>query len=376
MAVLVHVEVGGQAHLLGPLPDRDAVLGHHVPVVEAVRHQHRARHVLHAGQHLAVEPEVAEVAGVAVHVLRVQDGAEDAIVAGLPHLGAAGVDDLVKDVHVLADVAAGVPHEAGLAVVAVVRRVGGHGDDDLQPLDARHGGREAERAVVAGAGHADAAGTPVGGDGLAAVALGEALGPAAEPVHDGGGAVVLVLAADGGAAVRKPRAGRGRVNHREAAGHPVLDVAARQLRPVDLDGRLRDELAVGGGLAQLVAGVPHGRVVLRLAAAGEVGAAVEDGGDFEAVVGLFRTRDGDVDAVRAAVLVGVELGLHEEVVADPVLLVLEGRDDGGPAVLDAVGQFVAGGVGRGVEFLEGFEVAAAQFAGGLRSEVRAVVLGL
>ena len=75
----------------------------------------------------------------------------------------------------------------------------------------------------------------------------------------------------------------------------------------------------------------------------EVGAGLVDHMDLEVLaVGLGRSSDVHMNAVELAVPVAVELRLDEEVVPDPLFLVLEGGNDLGHAVLEDHGGLVLG----------------------------------
>ena len=122
--------------------------------------------VLRAVEVVARRPEGVVVSGDAV--LRRLDR-RDLVGARAGRARLAG-DVARQDVGVLALVAAGGDDEAVLAVVAVPVADGHDGDDRLEVGDLVAVGRElvGDRAVVAGAGHADLAGGPVGVDRVAA----------------------------------------------------------------------------------------------------------------------------------------------------------------------------------------------------------------
>ncbi len=151
-----------------------------------------------------------------------------------------------------------------------------------------------------------------------------ALRAAVEPVDDGHGAERLVRRARGGAAVGVARARRLGVHDGEAARHPggLVDRADARARVARVEVRCALMRAAGDG-AELVVDRPVGRS----AAAGVVRAVLEDHGDLQAVrVRLHRPRHVDVDAIRLAVVVAVEVRLDPQLVVDPVRLA--GREDG------------------------------------------------
>ena len=342
VAALVIVDLDWHVARLERFGDAVAVLGHHVPVVEGVGHEGGRAHAVDVVEVVATRPEVVVVAGGAVEfgVHLVAHG-RDAAVA---HLGVAAEDEVEEDVDVLAGVSAGRPHQPVRAVVVVVRRVRGDGDDRLEALDARGRGGQRQGAVVGGAGHADLAVGPVGLDLFGAVDGGEGAGATVQPVDHGLGRERLVLAADGGAALRLAGAGRLRVDDREAARHPGADVRVRDDRlALDVPDVGGEGVAGRGIAADLLPQVPE-VVEVDPGDAGVVRAGLVDDGDPEALaVGLGLARDVDVDAVGPAVAVAVELGLDPQVVPDPGGRIGEGGDDLGLAVLDDVGGLGGGG---------------------------------
>ncbi len=131
-AVTSLMEVGLRRYALGleVLVDPHTVLGHHVPVVERVGHERRRLDPVQVVLEVARRPELAVVTGDAVHAVR-QLSVADHRVAVVAPLGVAAVDEVIQDIHVLAQVTTRVPHEAVGAVVAVVGRVGRDRDDAL-----------------------------------------------------------------------------------------------------------------------------------------------------------------------------------------------------------------------------------------------------
>ena len=333
VAALVIVDLDGDAARLQSLGDAVAVLGHHVPVVEGVGHEGGRADAADVVEVVAAGPKVVVVAGGAVEFgVHLVAHVGNAVVA---HLGVAAEDEVEEDVDVLAGVAAGGADEAVRAVVVVVRRVGGDGDDRFEALDTGGGGGQREGAVVGGAGHADLAVGPVGLDLFCAVDGGEPAGASVQPVDDGLGRERLVGPADGGAPLRLAGAGRLRVDDREAARDPGADVRLRDDRlGRDVADVGREGVAGRGIIADLLPQVPE-VVPVGACDAGVIGAGLVDDGDPEPLaVGLGLARDVDVDAVGPAVAVGVEFGLDPQVVADPGGGVGEGGDDPGLAVLD------------------------------------------
>ena len=363
-----HAPVGQRGH------DPVAVLGHHVPVVESVRHERGSAHAIDVVEVVAARPEVVVVPGGAVEA-RLHEVAAHGLVAVVAALHRAAVDEVVEDVDVLAGIAARRPHQPMRPVVVVVRRVGGHRDDGLEPLHPRGGGGERQGAVVGGSDHAHAAGGPVGAHLLPALDLGEAARAPVEPVDHRLRGQRLVLAAYGGAALRLSRPGGLRVHHREPARHPGGDVRVR-------DDRLLLDVVHRGHhgarrrrRAHLLADVPEVAEV-EPSGAGIVRAGLVDHGDLEPGLGRGGTGHVDMHPVGSAVAVGVEVGLDPEFVPHPGGRIRELRDDLRlPVLEDGPGPVVAG---RGGEQRQGScECACPRDAEGTRAgEGRDVLHGL
>ena len=330
-----HAAVAQRGH------DAVAVLGHHVPVVEAVRHERRGAHAVDVVEVVAAGPEVVVVAGGAVEA-RLHEFGADGPVAVVAVLHRAAVDEVVEDVDVLAGVAARRPHQAMRPVVVVVRRVGGHRDDGLEPLHPGGGRGERKGAVVGGPDHAHAAGGPVGADLLPALDRGEAARAPVQPVDDGLGREGLVLATHGGAALRLAGPGGLRVDHREAARHPGGDVRVGDDRLfLDMVHR-RHHRARRRRLSHLLPDVPE-VVEVEPAGAGIIRAGLVDHGDLEPGLGRGGASHVDVYPVGSAVAVGIETGLDPEFVANPGGRVRElGHDLRLPVLEDGPGAVVAG----------------------------------
>ena len=308
MAALVPVELVRDAPGLELVVERRRVLRHHVPVVVAVREQHRRLEVGDVVHVVARVPERRVVAGDAV--LRRGDVGDhrpaDRLVG--PRVGVLG-----EHVGVLALEAAGRAHHAVRAVVVVPARDRRDRDDRLEALDPGRGDADRQRAVVGRADHADLAGRPGGGDLGAADLRGVGLRAAVEPVDDRLRPERLERVAGRRAAGREAGAGALGVHDREPARHPRRDVRVR-------DDRARVE-EVGRGhrprrrrLAELVVDGPVDHVDV----AAVVRADLHHDRHLEPDrVGLLHAGHVDVDAVEHAVEVAVDGRLDPELLADP-----------------------------------------------------------
>ena len=273
---------------------------------------------------VACLPEIVPVAGGPVHA-REQLAPEDVLVRPVALGGVAAVDELVEHIHVLAHVAAGMAHEAVGAVVAVVRGVGRDGNDRREAFDARGRRRQAERAVVRGADHADLAGRPRGLDLVAALARGVALRAAVEPVDDGLGRERLVGTAAGRRSIGETGSRRLGVHHRESTGDPLGDQAAADPRAVGVEAERRWRLMGRGRLVEFVLRIPN-EIGALLGGLRIVRAGLVDDGDLQAASGLLGPGDMDMHAVASAVAIGIELRLDPERLAHPFLRIGEGLD--------------------------------------------------
>ena len=167
--------------ILERLRDPVAVLGHDVPIVEAVRQERRSLHAVDVVQVVTLGPEIVVVASLTV-VAPLHQFVTDGRVAEVPGLRVAAVDEVVEHVHVLTQIAIGRTHESVGPVVVVVRCVRCDGDDGLEAVDSCSGGGERERAVVRRPGHPDFARRPVGVDFVTATHAGEAARATVQPV--------------------------------------------------------------------------------------------------------------------------------------------------------------------------------------------------
>ena len=209
------------------------MLRHHIPVIEAMRHQHRSSHRSQIVDVIASGPELVVVAGdpiEAFHHLLISHIA----IAVLPSLGLTAIDPVVQNIDVLTDVSPRMPNQTMGTVVVVIRGVGCDGNDHLEPLDT--GGRSSERdgAVVGSAGHSDLAGTPGSDHLFGAVRCCVTFGTSVEPIDDRLGSQRLVVSSDGRAALREPGPWRRRVDHGEAPRNPALDLTLGHQRALAL----------------------------------------------------------------------------------------------------------------------------------------------
>jgi len=235
------MEVLLQRHFpLQRVADAHAVLGHHVPVVERMRHEHGRLHVAHKGQQVARDPECVVVAGAAIAAFDELAIAIDLVADGAAHRVAA-VDEVVQEVDVLSEPSPRVPHQTVGTVVVVIRRVGCDGDDRFEPGNSSRGCGEGNGPVVRRARHADLAGSPGGFHFFCAIGCRETFCAAVQPVDDGLGREPLGRAADRGTSLRQPGARRFGMHHREPTRHPRshLRVGNARARRVELDLGLR-----------------------------------------------------------------------------------------------------------------------------------------
>ncbi len=131
MPTLVEEGLQGQALLLlQSLVDPHAVLGHHVPVVEGVRHQGRGLQRPQLIDVITPEPEVVVVAGDPVKILRHLLVA-DVLVAVFTLHRLSGVDEIVEHIDVLSHVTTRVADESIGAIVVIVGGIRCDRDDRL-----------------------------------------------------------------------------------------------------------------------------------------------------------------------------------------------------------------------------------------------------
>ena len=318
MTALMQVDRDRKSARLHLIVDAHAVFGHHVVVVEPVREQHRRLDVLHEGQQIARVPEIIHVAGRTILSFR---SGEDPVlpdpVAVRATRGIAAGDEIIEDVDVLAEVAARRANESVGAIVVVVRRVRRHGNDDLESLHARRRRRERKRAFIRRADHSDFACRPRRGCHFF-ISQRSRESPCAtvEPIDHEPHCLALGVVADRRAALRQARAARLGVYDGEAARHPFVDEGVGDAVPIRLIcGRVHFAARLRLG-AQLLLHFP---IDLILRGPGVIRTGSVDDGNLQSFrFGLRGASDVDVYPVLPAVVVGVEVGLHPEVVADPL----------------------------------------------------------
>ena len=70
MSALMHVQLRTRIDCLERVPHAKRVFGHDVPIVEAVRKEHRRVHILEQRRLIAIGPELIEVTTLAIGLLR------------------------------------------------------------------------------------------------------------------------------------------------------------------------------------------------------------------------------------------------------------------------------------------------------------------
>ena len=219
------VVVGLNRHPLGlqRFVNYDAVLGHHIPIIERMGHQCRGLHPGHVVLEIAGGPEVVVVPCDPVPTSR-HFPIPDRGVAVLPALRIPTVDEIIEEVDVLPEPSTRMSYQTVGAVVPVVGRVRSDGNDRLQPVHAGGCGRKGNGTVVGGPGHSHLSGRPLRENLHVPIGRSEPFGSPVQPIDDGFGRQSFGRPTDSRTALGKARARCLRVDDGETPRYPGIDL--------------------------------------------------------------------------------------------------------------------------------------------------------
>ena len=137
---LMVVDLARKTFFLGCLVDAEGVLGHHVPVVESVGHEHGSLHAIELVDVVSTLPKFIIVAGGAIELLE-HPFITYVAVAVLARRFVSGIDEVINHIDILSHVSTRMAYEPIGAVVVVVRSVRSDRHDAFQAIDTGGGCR-------------------------------------------------------------------------------------------------------------------------------------------------------------------------------------------------------------------------------------------